>query len=229
VGLFVMIVLSRRLVPLVVAGLVLSGCYSAPVFVEPTAQAIMVQPEVNVLVLQGGSAGRLASSERNRLVDFLRVAGNGKIDALHLKVIGLSPYLRRSVAASATSVGVQPWNIVEVAEPADDRGRYAVRVLADHAAALPPVCPSLSIVGPSGNDNDFDQTLGCSNRANLALMVNDGHDLLGNPAVAASDGERAAVPVERYRGFNTQGTAGRAPPPVGGPALTRSVLGGAPQ
>jgi pilus biogenesis lipoprotein CpaD len=228
-GLFIMIVLSRRFVPLVIAGFVLSGCYSAPIFVEPTAQAIMVQPEVNVLVLQGGSAGRLASSERSRLVDFLRVAGHGRIDALHLKVIGSSPYLRRSVAASATSVGVQPWNIAEVAEPADDRGRFAVRVLADYAAALPPVCPSLSIVGPSGNDNDFDQTLGCSNRANLALMVNDGHDLFGNPAVAASDGERAAVPIERYRGFNIQGTAGRAPPPVGGPALTRSVLGGAPQ
>jgi pilus biogenesis lipoprotein CpaD len=226
-----MIVVFRRLAPLVIAALTLSGCFSStPVFVEPTAQAILVQPSVTMLVLRSGRSGGLPSSERRRLMDFLRVASNGRVDALHVKVIGVSPYLRRTVAATATSIGLQPWNIVEIAEPADDRGQFAVRVLAEYANAIPPVCPSLSIVGPSVNDNDFDQTLGCSTRANLALTVNDGHDLLGNGAVTAADGERAAIPIERYRSFNTPGTNNnRTPQTAPGSTVTRSAIANTPQ
>ncbi|WBL81355.1 CpaD family pilus assembly lipoprotein [Bradyrhizobium xenonodulans] len=224
-----MIVLFRRFGILALAGVTLAGCYStAPVYIEPTAQAILVQPSLNVLVLRGGRSGGLASSERGRLIDFLRVASNGRVDALHVRVIGVNPHLRRSVAATAVSIGLQPWNIVEIAEPADDRGQYAVRILADYATAIPPVCPSLSVVGPSANDNDFDQTLGCSNRANLALTVNDAHDLFGNPAVPAGDGERAAVPIERYRSFNAPAANGRPPPSAptpSGSAVTRSTSG----
>jgi pilus assembly protein CpaD len=55
------------------------------------------------------------------------------------------------------------------------------------------------VVGPSADANDFDPMLGCSDLANLALQVNDPRDLVGNPAVAATDGERAALPVARYR------------------------------
>jgi pilus biogenesis lipoprotein CpaD len=231
-GLFVMIVLLRRLTPLAIAAVTLSGCFSsAPIFVEPTAQAILVQPSLNTLVLQSGRSGGLPSSERRRLVDFLRVASNGRVDALHVKVISPSPYLRHTVGTTATSIGLQPWNIVEVAGPADDRGQFAVRVLAEYATAIPPVCPSLSIVGPSVNDNDFDQTLGCSTRANLALTVNDGHDLFGNGAVTAADGERAAVPIERYRSFNSPNANGRTPQPPAGSTVTvtRPATGAATQ
>lgn len=224
-----MMILFRRLVP-VIATVTLSGCYPwGPVLIEPTTQAIVVEPSLTVLVLGGGRSGGLASSERRRLVDFLRVASNGRLDALHLKVIGLNPRLRRAVSTTAASVGLQPWNIVELAEPADDRGQYGVRVLAEYATAIPPVCPSLSIVGPSGNDNDFDPTLGCSNRANLALTINDARDLVGNTAVPATDGERAAVPVERYRSFNPPGANGRAPSGQTGSGLTRPASGGATQ
>lgn len=212
----------HRLVPVACAALALSGCASsAPIFVEPTAQALLVQPAVNVLLLQGGRSGRLAGTERRRLVDFLRVAGNGRLDALHLKVIGTSPHLRHAVAAAASSIGLQPWNIVEIAEPADERRQFAVRVLAEYYNAIPPVCPSLSIVGPSVEDNSFDQTLGCSTRANLALMVNDGRDLFGSTAAVAADGERAAVPVERYRGFSSGGGATRMQAAGAGSALPR--------
>ena len=224
-----MMMLFRRLVP-VIATVMLSGCYPwGPVLVEPTTQAILVEPSLTVLVLGGGRSGGLASSERRRLVDFLRVASNGRLDVLHLRVIGLNPHLRRIVATTATSVGLQPWNIVEIAEPADDRGRYGVRVLAEYAVAVPPVCPSLSIVGPSGNDNDFDPTLGCSNRANLALTVNDARDLVGNTAVPATDGERAAVPIERYRSFNPPGANGRTSSGATGPVLIRPGSSGTTQ
>lgn len=210
-----------------IAAVALSGCYSSvPVFVEPTAQAILVQPARNELILQSGRSGAgLASSERRRLVDFLHVASNGRVDALHLKVTGLNSRLRRAVVATAGAVGLQPWNIVEVAEPADQHRQSAVRVVADYAVAIPPGCPSLSIVGPSVEDNDFDPTLGCSNRANLALTVNDGHDLLGNPAVVSADAERAAIPVERYRGFVNPSVAARRSSTSSGAASARSATG----
>ena len=75
----------------------------------------------------------------------------------------------------------------------------AVEVIATRYVATAPACPSLAIVGPSVNDNDFEPTLGCSNRGNLAAMVNDPADLLGSRAVAPADGARAGAVIERYR------------------------------
>jgi len=188
----------RHVCTLIVLAATLSGCASsAPIFVEPTAQAIMVEPENNVLLLQS-----LRGAERRRLQDFIFTASRGRRDALHLEITG-SPRLAGQVAHQARAMGVPSHNIDLFGGRADPHGRFAVRIEAIAYQALPPVCPSLSIVGPSVNDNSFDQTLGCSTRNNLAAMINDPRDLIGNEAVVASNGDRAAIPVAAYRTFAT--------------------------
>lgn len=192
--------------PLMLAA-ALGGCVnSAPIYVEPTAQAILVEPESNVLLLKG-----LGGAERQRLQDFIAVASRGRRDALHLEISG-SPRLAAQVARQARAMGVDPYNIIQTSGRADRYRRFAVRVRALAYRAQPPVCPSLSVVGPSVNDNSFDQTLGCSTRNNLAEMVSDPRDLLGNEAVMASNGDRAATPIAAYRAFTTVSgaNAGRA-------------------
>jgi pilus assembly protein CpaD len=91
---------------------------------------------------------------------------------------------------------------------ADAAGRFPVRVAAVRYHAHPPVCAPSLVTGPSANENDFDPFIGCSDLANLALQVNDPKDLLGNRARPPADGERAAIPVARYRAFGTGGTGG---------------------
>lgn len=188
----------RHVLRLLMLGAALGGCANtAPIYVEPTAQAILVEPENNILLLKS-----LGGAERQRLQDFIIVASRGRRDALHLEISGARG-LAAQVARQARAMGVDPYNIRLFGGRADPHGRFAVRVQAVAYKAIPPICPSLSIVGPSVEDNSFDQTLGCSNRNNLAEMINDPRDLLGNEAVMASNGDRAAIPVAAYRTFST--------------------------
>lgn len=211
----------RPVLRLLTLAAALGGCVnSAPIYVEPTAQAILVEPENNVLLLKS-----LSGVERQRLQDFIIVASRGRRDALHLEISGARG-LGAQVARQARAMGVEPYNIRQLGGRADPHGRFAVRVQAVAYKAIPPVCPSLSIVGPSVNDNSFDQTLGCSTRNNLAEMINDPRDLLGNEAVMAGNGDRAATPVAAYRTFATgNGNSGRNAAGVSSQASSTGATG----
>jgi pilus biogenesis lipoprotein CpaD len=175
----------------------LSACYA---YVE-TPPAALVEPAPHILLLSSGSGGALTSADRRRLEDFIYTASNGRLDAIHVNVIGSNPRARYAVVRSAMRMGVTPFKVKEINEPADERYRFAVRVVAVRYTALAPGCPSLEITA-SPNDNHFEPTLGCSNLANLAATVNDPKDLIVSTAVPPSDGERAAIPVTRHRGFS---------------------------
>jgi pilus assembly protein CpaD len=178
-----------------------------------TPPAVLVQPTPHILLLSSGSRGALTSADRRRLADFIYTASQGRLDAIHVDVVGIDPRARYAVTRSAIRMGVTPFKVKEVNAPADERYRFAVRVVAVRYTALAPECPSLEITA-SPNDNHFEPTLGCSNLANLAATVNDPKDLLGSTAVPPSDGERAAIPVTRHRGFsgNAAPQAGRGAP-----------------
>lgn len=202
-------------VPAALAVLLSAGCATTPTVVAPIEPAILIEREAHVLVLR-------SPGETRRLADFLWSAGHGRLDALHVTVVGLQPGLRQAVARSVRALGVEPNKTMEAHGTAGASG--AVRVVAVRYVAHPPHCPPLVATGPSFNENDFQPTLGCSDLANLALQVSDPRDLLGNPAVPAVDGERAAIPVVRYRQFGATpgGGAGPVSPPTSsGPSVTR--------
>lgn len=173
-----------------------------------TPPAVLVEPAPHILLLSSGST----SADRRRLEDFIYTASSGRLDAIHVHVIGINPRARYAVTRSAIRMGVTPFKVKEINAPADERYRFAIRVVAVRYTALAPGCPSLEITA-SPNDNHFEPTLGCSNLSNLAATVNDPKDLLANSAVPPSDGERAAIPVTRYRTFS--GNAAGAPRPYG--------------
>ena len=184
----------RHLCQLIAIAATLGGCANtASIQPAPTGQAIQVKQNSSVLFLQS-----LRGPEKLRLRSFIAASSRGRWDALHVGVAG-SARLIAQVAHEARIMGVAPYNIRVSASllPA----RSAVRIEAITFEAYPPVCPSLSIVGPTVNDNSFDPTLGCSTRNNLAVMVNDPLDLLDNQSVMTSNGDRAAIPVANYRSF----------------------------
>ncbi|MGY3622276.1 CpaD family pilus assembly lipoprotein [Bradyrhizobium sp. USDA 10063] len=186
----------RHLCHMIVLTAGVAGCTSAaPVDVGSTAQAIVVEQENSVLLLQS-----LRGAERYRLRDFIARASRGRRDALHLDITG-SSRLGAQVASEARAMGIAPYNIRLVDARMDQQIGFAVRIEAIVYEARPPLCPSLSIVGPSVNDNAFEQTLGCSIRNNLAVTVNDPRDLLDNNAIMLTNGDRAAIPVAAYRTF----------------------------
>ncbi|MGY3610660.1 MULTISPECIES: CpaD family pilus assembly lipoprotein [unclassified Bradyrhizobium] len=202
----------------------LGGCTStATINTFPAEQATMVQQQNSVLVLQS-----LRGLERYRLREFIATNSRGRFDALHLDIIG-SPRLAAQVASEARAMGLAPYNIRLFGPRLDRPLGFAVRIQATVYEARPPVCPSLAIIAPSVNDNSFDQTLGCSIRNNLGVMVNDPGDLLDNRAVMATTGDRAAVPVATYGSMGQRnksdmeaGIGNRASPEAASPA-TRDV------
>lgn len=187
----------------------LSACHA---YVE-TPPAALVEPAPHILLLSSGSRGALTQADQRRLEDFIYTASAGRLDAIHVHVIGIDPRARYAVKRSAIRMGVTPFKVKDINEPADERYRFAIRVVAVRYVALAPGCPSLEITA-SPNENHFEPTLGCSNLSNLATMVNDPKDLLESSAVPPSDGERAAIPVTRHRSFSgnsvlTPQTSGR--------------------
>lgn len=188
----------RIVCPLLALTASLAGCTgTAPTYIEPDGQPTLVQQEKNVLVLQS-----LAGAGRKRLRELIASASRGRRDALHLDIAG-PPQLGAEIASEARAMGVAPYNIRLYGPLVGRRDRLAARIEATTYEAHPPVCPSMSIVGPSVNDNSFDPTLGCSIHNNLAIVVNDPSDLIDNHAVMPSDGNRAAIPVATYKRFGS--------------------------
>ena len=200
--------------------LLLSGCMGGYIETPPVA---LVEPVPHVLLLTARPGGHLPPAEHRRLTDFIYTASSGRLDAVHLRVIGVSPRARYAAIRTAMRMGVAQFKIREVDELADEFHRYALRIVAVKHVAHAPVCPSLAITGPSFIDNNFEPTAGCSNLNNLAAMVNDPKDLLVNTAVPPSDGERAAIPVARHRTFAGAGTAAGSTSSGGGQTAPGSV------
>ncbi|MDA9482297.1 hypothetical protein XI07_09780 [Bradyrhizobium sp. CCBAU 11445] len=177
----------------------MGGCANtASIQPAPADQEIQVEQKSSVLFLRS-----LRGPERHRLRSFIAATSRGRRDALHVSVIG-SPRLIAQVADEARAMGVANYNILLSASRVDLPARSGVRVEAITFEAHPPVCPSLSIVGPTVNENSFNPTLGCSVRNNLAVMINDPGDLLGNHAVMPTSGDRAVLPITA-RGATTVG------------------------
>lgn len=204
----------------------LAGCVHTDVVFVETPPAIGVEPASHVLLLRTGPGGGLGGAEHARLHDFLNAAGRGRLDAIHVTVISANPRARHTVMSAARRIGVEPFKIKGLDEFADEERRFGVRVIAVQHVAYAPDCPDLKVTGPSTNENDFEPTVGCSDLSNLAANVNDPRDLLVNPAVRRTDGERAALPVARYR--SGAGAAGATPAAGGvggdaGPGTTPTV------
>lgn len=209
--------------------------FEQPARVSPPGTPLVLPPPVprgerqETLVEAVPNRIVLGPGEHRRFVRFLNAVGGGRFDALHLEFRGRSRTAVAALIAAARRAGVDPLKMHAVDAPA---AGGSVEVIVARYAATAPVCPSLAMVGPSVNDNDFEPTLGCSNRANLAAMVNDPADLLGNDAVMPADGARAAAGIERYRNPYANNQAARqdgsdqAPGNYGG-GLGFGPLGGA--
>lgn len=133
---------------------------------------------------------------KRRFIAALGEIGGGRFDALHLELRGSERAALRAVAAEARRAGVDPLKIGIV--PGGTTPGL-VEVTVTRFVATVPVCPSLAIIDPSVEENDFEPTLGCSTRRNLAAMANDPADLLGNSTIVPSDGAAASHAIERYR------------------------------
>lgn len=74
-----------------------------------------------------------------------------------------------------------------------------VRVVVNRHVVIPPNCPDWSKPGGADYSNTPLSNLGCSNTANLGLMVADPSELIQGRDAGYTDAEAAVLGIQRYR------------------------------
>ncbi|MBX6320791.1 MAG: hypothetical protein IRY94_03085 [Rhodospirillaceae bacterium] len=174
---------------------------------EPPAPRVEQVP-VRHLVHFLPDAEALTAPDRVGLAAFLSANGIGRGAQVALSVVnptgaGARGAARLQAVAGAlnemgVATAVQP---PTVETPADIGGAQPddIVVVAYKLAVLPPECPGYTTPVQLDKSGRPVQSWGCSNAANLGLMVADPADLVEGRTLAPADGEAAALGIERYR------------------------------
>ncbi|ABI76447.1 pilus assembly protein CpaD [Hyphomonas neptunium ATCC 15444] len=151
-------------------------------------------------------AGELSSSDRARIQDFMRGyvrRGHGPL-VLSMPQVSSNPQLAVAAVAEARAIawdmGVEYQEISGTAHGSGSSVSEPMILAYQSYEAIAPNCPPKSTVDFSNIDsNNQMETLGCSVRTNLAAMIIDPADLLGNRPLDRSDLARREVILEKFR------------------------------
>lgn len=201
----------------------LSGCTSTEQ-VSPVPQELLNtsgfdrhQAEVNktteLLEIQiDDAASDLTIADKRKIESFVyayKSAGHGPL-ILSMPTSVSNPQLAVQAVASARDIaynnGVQ---YEEIAGSAHGAGQGSPMILAFQAyEATAKVCESHASYDFADISSNSDHPLlGCSVRANVAMMLAEPADLLGQRSLADGDSGRRAIMLENYRNGETTGAA----------------------
>ncbi len=150
----------------------------------------------------------MTAGDRVALAAFLSGNGIGRGSEVALSVVTPSGAGARGAARlQAVAGALNQMGVTTTAQPpivettADIAGAQPddVVVVAYKLAVLPPECPGYTTPVQLDKSGRPIQTWGCSNAANLGLMVADPADLVEGRALAPADGEAATLGIQRYR------------------------------
>lgn len=151
-------------------------------------------------------ASELSNEERSRIrsfVDTYTRRGHGPL-VLSMPQASANPQLAVAAAAEARAIawelGVEYDEIAGTAHGAGSAVSEPLILAYQIYDAIPPNCAQKSSVDFSNVDSNNNQpTLGCSVRTNLAAMIADPADLLGQRPLDRADALRREVILEKFR------------------------------
>lgn len=151
-------------------------------------------------------ASELSNTDRARIRDFMRGytrRGHGPL-VLSMPQVSSNPQLAVAAVAEARAIawdmGVEYQEMSGTAHGSGASVSEPMILAFQSYEAIAPYCPPKSTVDFSNIDsNNQLPTLGCSVRTNLAAMIIDPGDLLGNRPLDRSDLARREVILEKFR------------------------------
>lgn len=151
-------------------------------------------------------ASELSDTDRTRIRSFVRAyaqSGHGPL-VLSLPQASTNPQLAVTAIAEARAIawesGVEYDEIAGEAHGGADTGPQPIILAYETYDAVAPECASKASIDFSDvASNNTLPTLGCSVRTNLAAMIADPADLLGNRELGAADNVRRDVILEKFR------------------------------
>ncbi len=151
-------------------------------------------------------ASELSSEDRARLKRFVGdyvAIGHGPL-VLSMPQSSANPQLAVAAVAEARAIaweeGVEYSEIAGSAHGAGSARAEPMIVAFQRYEALRPDCPFKSTVDfANASSNSYQPTLGCSVRTNLAAMISDPADLLGQRPLDAADNPRVETILKLFR------------------------------
>lgn len=144
---------------------------------------------------------RLASGERERLIEFARRRNLAAGDRVEVATGPSSETLarRRSQVTVSTlnGAGMRFITVAQTTDPDLPRDTVELRV-GRHHVQLPP-CPNWSMPSNPNYGNRQGSNFGCATSTNLGLMVADPADLVTGRTLGPADGTQQVLSIQRYR------------------------------
>jgi type IV pilus biogenesis protein CpaD/CtpE len=159
--------------------------------------------------------------------DRLQVAGSGAHDPL-----GFEAERVRAVAEHLRSLGYEPKVIPPIRRAVlNPIGVESVRVTVGRFIARGPDCPDWTHPSAAGSKNQASSNHGCSDKANLAAMIDDAHDLVvGRGSGSRLSGEAGVVSaqkdVDAVKAYTGTGAVGAVLAPAGSGAEPTGAAAG---
>ena len=225
--------LGRRLGWLPALGLALAACSAAdgggrdPSWIEAHSpkELEVERADYRHAVYFETDQARLDAAQKDRLLDFLRVAEVGPGDTIYLEghaderasdLYNLDLAARRAESVrsfldaqgfGAVAVRQTAYGERAPAVPGDTPGAWQqnrrVEVVVDRYLVVLPPCPDWSRRSGTDFANLPHSNFGCATQTNLGLMVAEPRDLVRGRALAPADGVREAEAISRYRAGET--------------------------
>lgn len=179
---------------------------------EPPMPRVEQVPVRHVVHFLPG-ADIMTAADRVALASFLASNGISRGAQVAVSVVSPDPAsgMRAANRLEAVSSTLNRMGIATVVQPAaGDQGgsvvlgqRDDVAVVAYSLAVLPQECPGYTTPVQIDESHRPVPAFGCSNAANLGMMVANPEDLVQGRALAPADGEGSVLSIQRYRSGTT--------------------------
>ena len=190
-----------------VATLVALGACNEPLAVteaspiEAPNQLQVTYSQVAQPVRFAANSERLASGERERLIEFARRRNLAAGDRVEIAT-GPSPeaLARRRSQVTASTLNGAGMRFITVSQTNDpDLPRDSVELRIGRHLVQLPSCPNWSMASNPNYGNRQSSNFGCATATNLGLMVADPADLIAGRNLGPSDGTQQVLSIQRYR------------------------------
>jgi pilus assembly protein CpaD len=175
---------------------------------EPPMPRVEQVPVRHVVHFLPG-ADIMTAADRVALASFLASNGIGRGSQVAVSVVSPDPAtgIRAANRLQAVSETLNRMGVATVVQPAatDTGGSMAlgqaddIAVVAYSLAVLPTECPGYTTPVQIDESNRPVPVFGCSNAANLGMMVANPEDLVQGRTLAPADAEAAKLSIQRYR------------------------------
>ncbi|HUK10550.1 MAG TPA: CpaD family pilus assembly lipoprotein [Stellaceae bacterium] len=148
-------------------------------------------------------ASALSPAEQARLNDFLSAAQVQPRDSVYLEPAAGDRLATGRINTLARELEHRGLEVSALPAARDAVPANSLLVVVDRYVATPPNCPNFTKSSSEDHENAPPSNWGCSNQANLGLMVANPRDLVIGRDPSPEPADAAVLPIQRYRAGKT--------------------------